>query len=70
MDTSVNLRCRPSELYLGALTSRGALQFFCYADVNVYEEEIVYEWVEEVAKAAVAYLGKDAMDGYANVAKL
>ena len=70
VDTSVHLRCRPSELYLGALTSRGALQFFCYADTNVYEEDVVREWVQEVAQATVAYLGKETSDGLAGGAKL
>jgi hypothetical protein len=66
----LHLRCRPSELYLGALTSRGALRFFCYADINVYEEATVREWVQEVADAAVAYLGDGVLDGQAPTARL
>ena len=54
--TSHHLRCRPDDLYLGALTSRGELEFFCHVDVSTFDEELVRDWLEEVKNATVAYL--------------
>jgi len=51
------LRCRPSELYLGASTSRKSLHVGVYWDNNVFEEDIVTEWLEEVRAAIDFYLG-------------
>lgn len=53
------LRCRPTELYLGAVTSHGQLELFAHYDANVFEEEVVQEWVEEVRAATVHYLGRE-----------
>ena len=59
--TSEFLHLRPAEIYLGSFTWRGSLTFFYFADGNVYEEGAVKEWVEDVANAAVAYLGSGVM---------
>ena len=56
----LHLRCRPSELYLGAVTSRGKLMFFLYWDSNIYSDDLVREWAEEVRAAAVHYLGQSS----------
>ena len=55
-DYLIHLRCRPSELYLGALTMRGQMQFFSYSDANIYDPLIVKEWMDEVCNAAMYYL--------------
>lgn len=59
-DYIIHLRCRPSELYLGALTMRGQLQFFSYSDTNTYDPLIVEGWMEEVCNAAIHYLGESS----------
>ncbi|EJD06372.1 uncharacterized protein FOMMEDRAFT_165199 [Fomitiporia mediterranea MF3/22] len=56
-DSVVHLRCRPGELYLGALTTRGELTFFAYTDTNIYDPALVREWMEDVRAATVHYLG-------------
>ncbi|TFK42512.1 hypothetical protein BDQ12DRAFT_644218 [Crucibulum laeve] len=53
------LRCRPTELYLGAATSQRKLRIHVFWDVNVFEGAIVKEWLEEVGKAIEFYLGQD-----------
>ncbi|KIK08290.1 hypothetical protein K443DRAFT_672778 [Laccaria amethystina LaAM-08-1] len=56
--TSTNhLRCRPTELYLGATTIRQQLHLHVFSDSNVYDEETVKEWLEEVKNATTLYLG-------------
>ncbi|KAF9562551.1 hypothetical protein CPC08DRAFT_687538 [Agrocybe pediades] len=54
------LRCRPSELYLGASTSRQKLHIIVYWDNNVFDEDVVTEWMEEVRAAIDYYLGDGA----------
>lgn len=54
------LRCRPAELYLTAFGRNGALSIGCWWDGNTFAEEVVKEWVGEVASAAKYYLGKDS----------
>ncbi|EJD06369.1 uncharacterized protein FOMMEDRAFT_165197 [Fomitiporia mediterranea MF3/22] len=56
-DTEIYLRCRPGELYLGAFTSCGDLKFVTFVDANVYDPDIVQEWMEDVKAATVYYLG-------------
>ncbi|KAF8651476.1 hypothetical protein AX16_004775 [Volvariella volvacea WC 439] len=51
------LHCRPSELYLGAMTFQGQLELFIFWDRNVFDEAIVKEWLEEVRQAVGFYLG-------------
>lgn len=53
------LHCRPTELYLGASTSRQQLRLIIYWDNNVFDEAIVTEWLEEVKNAVDFYLGQD-----------
>ncbi|KAL5494922.1 hypothetical protein ACEPAI_384 [Sanghuangporus weigelae] len=57
VDAKRHLRCRPSELYLGAITQRKQLMLFTCVDLNAYEEDIVKEWLEEIRSAAIHYLG-------------
>ncbi|KAH9484367.1 hypothetical protein JR316_0003848 [Psilocybe cubensis] len=57
--STTRLRCRPTELYLGASTSHDHLTLTVYWDNNVYEEDIVTEWLNEVKLAAEFYLGSD-----------
>ncbi|KAL5535827.1 hypothetical protein ACEPAF_3921 [Sanghuangporus sanghuang] len=57
VDAKRHLRCRPSELYLGAITQRKQLMLFSCVDLNAYEEDIVKEWLEETRSAAIHYLG-------------
>lgn len=52
-----DLRCRSGELYLGALTWRGRLQFFTAFDAHTYDAELVRAWTEEAKAAALAFLG-------------
>ena len=54
----MHLYTHPAELYLGALTSRGELCMFIYYDRNVYEDEVVKEWSDEVKGAVMWYLGQ------------
>lgn len=56
---NTRLRCRPTELYLGASTSRRRLALTVQSDANVFEDEIIAEWLDEVKKATLFYLGKD-----------
>lgn len=53
---SGKLHCRPTELYLGASTSRRQLRIGASWDNNVIGEELVGEWLEEVKKAVEFYL--------------
>lgn len=57
-----HLQCRPTELYLGASTSQGQLQFAIYWDSNVYDDATVHEWLSEVQSAAEWYLGQPRVD--------
>ncbi|EJD03599.1 uncharacterized protein FOMMEDRAFT_105696 [Fomitiporia mediterranea MF3/22] len=59
LNSTVHLRCRPSELYLGALMSKRRIAFISYADINTYDEDDVKEWVEGVREACVHYLGTE-----------
>ena len=53
-----HLYTHPAELYLGAFTSRGELCMFVHYDRNVYEDEVVKEWLDEVKGAVMWYLGQ------------
>ncbi|KLO10826.1 hypothetical protein SCHPADRAFT_877654 [Schizopora paradoxa] len=55
-----HLRCRPTELYLGALMRQKKLGFFILYDGNVFDEKIVRLWMEEVKAATLHYLGTDS----------
>ncbi|TFK55121.1 hypothetical protein OE88DRAFT_1001759 [Heliocybe sulcata] len=57
IDTCTLLHCRPAELYLGASTSRDKLYMNVFWDGNVYDSDLVKEWLDEVKNAAVWYLG-------------
>ncbi|KAF9013890.1 hypothetical protein BDQ17DRAFT_1341682 [Cyathus striatus] len=50
------LRCRPTELYLGASTINKRLRLHIFWDKNVYEESVIKEWFEEVIQATGYYL--------------
>lgn len=56
LSSIVRLRCRPGELYLGASSSRKQLHLTIDYDGNVYESDIVQEWLEEVKTATKIYL--------------
>jgi hypothetical protein len=64
------LHARPAELYVGAATSRKQLHLSVYYDGNVYEENVVREWLEEVKDAALWYLGQSQSDEGRTQAKL
>ncbi|KAH0833442.1 hypothetical protein J3R83DRAFT_12557 [Lanmaoa asiatica] len=53
-----HLHVRPSELYLGAASSRGQLYMTVFHDGNVFEEAVVREWLDEVREAVLWYLGQ------------
>ncbi|KAH7909778.1 hypothetical protein BJ138DRAFT_187093 [Hygrophoropsis aurantiaca] len=55
-----HLHARFGELYLGASTSRKELQYFVFYDGNVFEQEVVKEWLDEVRDATMWYLGRPA----------
>ncbi|EKM82619.1 hypothetical protein AGABI1DRAFT_118066 [Agaricus bisporus var. burnettii JB137-S8] len=52
----VGLHTRPRELYLGATTVRGQLRMYIYYDTNVYDEDLVKQWLDEVKDATFHYL--------------
>lgn len=56
--SETRLHCRPGELYLGASTSRGQLHLNVFWDGNVYDEDLVKEWLDEVRGATELYLGR------------
>jgi hypothetical protein len=51
------LHCRPSGLNLGAETWQKQLRFKAYWDGNVYADDVVKEWLDEVKAATEWYLG-------------
>lgn len=55
------LRCRPEELYLGASTYRKKLSLAIQSDGNVFEDEVISEWLDEVKNATWFYLGQDTL---------
>ncbi|KAG9314804.1 hypothetical protein JVU11DRAFT_3893 [Chiua virens] len=57
-NSMLHLHTRPTELYLGASSSRGQLSLFVHYDRNVYEDTVVKEWLEEVKGAVLWYLGR------------
>lgn len=56
------LRCRPGELYLGAQTYHDQLLFFVHWDENVYEKDLVSDWLENVSQATYWYLANAEQD--------
>ncbi|KAG9316805.1 hypothetical protein JVU11DRAFT_2870 [Chiua virens] len=50
-------RTNPGGRYLGASTWRGQLKMFLHYDSNLYEEELVKEWLDELKAAVLWYLG-------------
>ncbi|KAJ4472090.1 hypothetical protein J3R30DRAFT_3523033 [Lentinula aciculospora] len=54
--STTRLRCRPTELYLGATTVRGQLSLYVFWDENVYKREVVDEWLTEVRRATEWFL--------------
>lgn len=50
------LSVRAAELYLGAETKDQELSMFVFWDGNVFEDELVKEWLEEIRKATEYYL--------------
>ncbi|KIK65679.1 hypothetical protein GYMLUDRAFT_39184 [Collybiopsis luxurians FD-317 M1] len=57
--STTRLRCRPAELYLGAASSRGQLRLTIFWDENVYERDVVQEWLDEVVGATEWFLCAD-----------
>lgn len=51
------LRCRPAELYLGASTTLQQLHLAVFWDMNVFDDETVEEWLQEVHDATAFFLG-------------
>ena len=50
------LSVRAAELYLGAETKDHELSIFVSWDGNVFKDELVEEWLEEIRKATEYYL--------------
>jgi len=50
------LRCRSSEFYLIAMGRDGGMAFGCWFDGNVFDEQLIKEWVSEVVAATKHYL--------------
>ncbi|TFK76291.1 hypothetical protein BDN72DRAFT_755683 [Pluteus cervinus] len=57
--SATRLRCRPMELYLVTTTFRDKLQMYVFFDKDVYDQEVVEEWLEEIRAATLHYLGED-----------
>lgn len=53
-----HLRTRPAELYLGAWTTSGQLEFFTCYDGRVFDSADVVEWMGELREAVKWYLGE------------
>ena len=51
-----NFRCRPATLYLTAVGSWGTLWVGCWWDGNVYANDLVEEWIDEMVATARFYL--------------
>lgn len=64
------LHARPAELYVGAATLHKQLHFEIFYDGNVYQKNVVQEWLEEVKDAALWYLGQSHSDEGRTQAKL
>lgn len=66
--TQDSLHCRPGELYCGASTDKdftstarpgkNVMAFYAFFDENVYEKELVHEWIDEVRNAAEHYFAR------------
>ncbi|KAG9311463.1 hypothetical protein JVU11DRAFT_8578 [Chiua virens] len=69
-NTRTRLHTRPSELYLGAASSRGRLNMYVFYDGNVFEEVAVREWLDEVKGAVLFYLGRTHQQDAGQRAKL
>ncbi|KAJ7583480.1 hypothetical protein C8J56DRAFT_830760 [Mycena floridula] len=54
--TATSLHCRPAELYLGAATTRKQLHLSIFWDGNVYERDVILEWLNEVQSAIRHYI--------------
>lgn len=50
-------------LYFGATTTRGQLRLGIFWDENVYERQVVEQWLDELKGAAEWFLGSEGMDG-------
>ena len=55
--STLDLRCRPGNLYLGSLSIRGRILLTTWVDSNTFDPELALEWMEEVRDAALFYLG-------------
>ncbi|GJE91993.1 hypothetical protein PsYK624_081460 [Phanerochaete sordida] len=51
-----DMRSCAGERYLGAMTARGVLTFFCCVDENCHDAGLAGEWTAEVRDAALHYL--------------
>jgi hypothetical protein len=59
--SQTKLHCRPTELYLGAATSRQQLHINVFWDDNVYDEATVKEWLVEIREAVKFYLASEVI---------
>ncbi|KAF9219485.1 hypothetical protein BS17DRAFT_717203 [Gyrodon lividus] len=57
-----HLHCRPAELYLGASQCHERLQYNVFYDGNVYDDDVVREWLIEVREATLWYLGPSLVE--------
>ncbi|EIW85123.1 hypothetical protein CONPUDRAFT_134954, partial [Coniophora puteana RWD-64-598 SS2] len=68
--STTHLHCRPSELYLGAATSRQQLHISVFWDENVYDQSTIDEWLDEVKEGVYWYLARPKQIEAANIARL
>lgn len=54
---TTSLLSRATDLYLSAASVHGELRFIVLSDRNVYSDELVSEWLDEIKAAAEWYLG-------------
>ncbi|TFK76290.1 hypothetical protein BDN72DRAFT_891369 [Pluteus cervinus] len=57
--SGTRLHCRPMELYLGAETSRDQSHLYFFFDKNVFDREVVEEWLAEIQAATLHSIGGD-----------
>lgn len=65
LETSTKLRGRATDIYLQVATTGGQLRFFLFTDRNVYPDELIVEWLNEIKAAAAWYLCGDSEESLA-----
>lgn len=58
-ETEIYLRSVPGSIYLTVMGNFGRLWIGCWWDANAFDEDLIKNWVDEVAGAAKYYLGEE-----------